>query len=58
MFASFWELYFSILRKVRFARRVSMIPLVELYLDPYFSCDKDNVDSCANEMYILFITFA
>ena len=56
MLASFWELYFSILRKARFARSVSMIPLVDLYLDPYFSCDKVNVDSSVNEMYILIVT--
>ena len=34
-----------------------MIPLVELYLDPYFSCNKVNVDSSVNEMYILFFHF-
>ena len=34
-----------------------MIPLVELYLDPYFSCDKVNVDSSVTEMYILFFHF-
>ena len=44
------------MRKARFAQRVSMIPLVKLYLDPYFSCDRVNVDSSVNEMYILFVT--
>ena len=57
MLASFWELYFSILRKERFARSVSMITLVELYRDQYFSCDKVNVDSSVTEMYILFFHF-
>ena len=33
-----------------------MIPLVELYLDPYFSCDRVNVDSSVSEIYILFVT--
>ena len=37
MLASFCELYFSILRYAWFSRRVSIIPLVELYLDPCFS---------------------
>ena len=30
-----------------------MIPLVQLYLDSYFSCDKVNVDSSVNKMYII-----
>ena len=33
-----------------------MIPLVELYLDPYFSCDRVHIDSSVNEMYIIFVT--
>ena len=32
-----WELYFSIFRYARFSRRISIIPLVELYLEPYFN---------------------
>ena len=56
MLASFWELYVSILSKARFVRSFSMIPLVELYLDPCFSCYKVNVDSSVNEIYILFVT--
>ena len=53
--ASFCELYFSILRYARFSRRVSIIPLVELYLDPCFSWDSVTSDSKVNEMYIIFV---
>ena len=50
MFASFWELYFSILRKARISRRVSRILLVGLYLDPYFILERLNADSSVNDM--------
>ena len=32
------------------------MPLVELYLDPYFIWDRLNADSSANYMYIIFAT--
>ena len=53
--ASFCGLYFSILRYARFSRRVLIVPLVELYLDPCFSWDSVSSDSKVNEMYILFV---
>ena len=55
MLASCWELYFSIFRYARFSRRVSIIPLVELYLEPYFSWEILNSDSRVNEIYIRFV---
>ena len=54
--ASFWELYYSILRKTRLSQRVSMILLVDLYLDSYFSYYRVNSDFSVNRMYILFVT--
>ena len=53
--ASFCELYFSILMYARFSWRASIIPFVELYLDPCFSWDSVSSDSRVNEMYILFV---
>ena len=53
--ASFCELHFSILMYASFSPRVSIIPFVELYLDPCFSWDSVISDSRVNEMYILFV---
>ena len=55
MRASFCELYFYILMYTRFSRRVSIIPFVELYLDPCFSWDSVSLDSKVNATYILFV---
>ena len=53
--ASFCELYLSILVYAWFSRRVSMLPIAELYFDPRFSWDNVSSDSRVNEMYILFV---
>ena len=39
----------------RFSRRVSIIPFVELYLDPCFSWDSVSSDSKVNKIYILCV---
>ena len=48
-------MYFSNLMYARFSRRVSIIPFVELYLDPCFSWDSVSSDSKVNKIYILCV---
>ena len=39
-----------------FERTVPIISFVELYFEPYFSCDRVNSDYNVNEMFILLVT--
>ena len=43
------------MRYTRFSRRIYIIPLVDLYLDPCFSWDIVSSNSKVNEIYILFV---